>query len=212
MPWHAGSWRPAPLVGVCLQPPTVWRFAHAHLSGDRSLFLSYWHLEGHYHYYMGALLSLICTYHSLPWLRKQSFQMLFYQCVSFDGNILLPIITNLIIALPLMPQNNIFPPHTLGAEFNNILYNMCFLRIVGGLTRHGSTTCPDMWMTEICISFVACEVLRFYCGLRLRWLRGLLLLLLSCTEESWSLVTSTGGCMLLCCKIKIILSDHAFVS
>lgn len=36
------------------------------LCGDRSLFLSYRHLEGHYHYYVGAMFSLICTSHSLP--------------------------------------------------------------------------------------------------------------------------------------------------
>lgn len=55
------------LTGVCLQTPTVWRCRDCLSRWWLRVFLPSWHLEGHYHYYMGALLSLICTSHSLPY-------------------------------------------------------------------------------------------------------------------------------------------------
>lgn len=87
--WLCPKWQPA-LPHGCWQVSAYSRLLWEDVEpacpcGDRSLFLSPRHLEGGYHYHMVALISEICTSHSLPWPCQQYFQMLlsvYFGCCS----------------------------------------------------------------------------------------------------------------------------------
>lgn len=143
------------LAAICLQPPTVWRcyaclstlvtnMSISILTPGRSLPL----LHG-------------CTA-QLNWLEPFTalcyVSILFkclYLCILFDIPILLAIITNwhLVIALPLMPQNNIF--FLSSYSYSHIMgTKVLFFSIIGG-PADGSTTCSDAWVKEPLKTFLS---------------------------------------------------------